>query len=377
MAQSKVAVLRTSPDTVLDDIRRVMRLADFEQHLPKARETILKINISWHFYYPACSTTPWQLDGVVRTLKEAGYPRLIPAQNRTVVIDPERGAVRNHHVSVMQKHGLDFVYLYRPEVEWVRYRPKAKMRVLEDVYRDEGILIPRLFIGKNAVHLPTMKTHVFTTTTGAMKNAFGGLLRDNRHWTHGVIHETLVDLLAIQQEIHTGLFAVSDGTIAGNGPGPRAMEPVIANCLLASADQVAIDAVAARIMGFDPMSIRYIRLATEQGLGMGELREVEIVGNDPDEWSLRFRVGNTFASSGQKLIYHGALKPLEPLLLRSPIVPWSYVASRLYHDFYWYPVHGHRRVRAVLEGTGWGRLFKRYARIWPEEKALAAGGASP
>ena len=71
--------------------------------------------------------------------------------------------------------------------------------------------------------MPTVKTHVFTNLTGAMKNAFGGLLNHKRHWTHSVIHETLVDLLKIQKEIHPGIFAVSDGTLAGDGPGPRAM----------------------------------------------------------------------------------------------------------------------------------------------------------
>ena len=41
-----------------------------------------------------------------------------------------------------------------------------------------------------------------------MKNAFGGLLSTHRHYTHSWIHKTLVDLLAIQKEIHAGLFAV-------------------------------------------------------------------------------------------------------------------------------------------------------------------------
>ena len=76
----------------------------------------------------------------------------------------------------------------------------------------------RLFFDRNIIHLPTVKTHVFTTITGAMKNAFGGLLNEKRHWTHSVIHETVVDLLSIQQEIHSGLFAVMDGTFAGDGP---------------------------------------------------------------------------------------------------------------------------------------------------------------
>ena len=47
-----------------------------------------------------------------------------------------------------------------------------------------------------------------------------------------------------------------DGTTAGNGPGPRTMYPVVKNVMLASADQVAIDAVSAKMMGFDPMSLR-------------------------------------------------------------------------------------------------------------------------
>ena len=87
-----------------------------------------------------------------------------------------------------------------------------------------------------------------------MKNAFGGLLNTRRHYTHSWIHETLVDLLAIQKEIHSGIFAVMDGTTAGNGPGPRTMYPEIKNVILASGDQVAIDAVAAKLMGFDPLT---------------------------------------------------------------------------------------------------------------------------
>ena len=76
---------------------------------------------------------------------------------------------------------------------------------LNEVY-PEGFLIPKRFIGENIIHLPTVKTHVFTTTTGAMKNAFGGLLNEHRHWTHPVIHETLVDLLMIQKKIHPGVL---------------------------------------------------------------------------------------------------------------------------------------------------------------------------
>src|SRR5688572_23945048 len=163
-------------------------------------------------------------------------------------------------------------------MRWVHYRPKAKMRVLDNIF-PEGIHVPDFFFGKNVVHLPTTKCHIYTTTTGAMKNAFGGLLNTKRHYTHSWIHKTLVDLLAIQKEIHSGLFAIMDGTTAGDGPGPRTMRPVVKNVMLASDDQVAIDAVAARMMGFDPMSLEYIAVAHEQGLGRGKPEDIEVVGD--------------------------------------------------------------------------------------------------
>ena len=360
--KGRVAVLHTQPETVLDDYRRLLRLAEYEKALPKDKETILKINISWQQWYPACSTAPWQLEGVIRTLLEDGYQNLIAAHNRTVVVDAYIGERNNKHKLVTDQYGLRNVHLYEPGVEWVTYEPKAPMLVLDKVYPD-GIKIPGLFFNKNIIQLPTVKTHVFTTITGAMKNAFGGLLSERRHWTHAVIHETVVDLLAIQQEIHSGLFAVMDGTFVGDGPGPRAMWVQEKDLILASADQVAIDAVSAYLQGFEPMELPFIRLAHEQGLGIGNMKQIEILGDvDLDRIRWHARTGETFASWGQKMIYHGPLKPLESLLLRTPIVPWSYVASKAYYDGFWYPFIGHKRVQEALK-TKWGRLFAEYGNI--------------
>ena len=354
-----VAVVATRPETVLQDVQRAMEMAGVSQHLDPAAATLLKINISWQHWYPACSTTPWQLDGVIRALHNLGYDELIGAHNGTVVVDSYEGEAKNKHKAVQDRHDLPTVHLDSPPNRWVDYKPKAEMLVLDDIF-PEGIQIPEIFAGKNIIQLPTMKTHVFTTMTGAMKNAFGGLLHRKRHWTHSVIHETLVDLLAIQKEIHPGLFAVMDGTFAGDGPGPRAMRWHIKDRILASADQVAIDAVAAKMMGFDPMGIKFIRLAHERGLGCGDVSRIEVVGEDISQVDWKFTgVENTFASKGQKLIYWGPLKPVEKLLLRSPLVGLSFLASNLYHNGYWLKTHGQRRIAAALK-TEWGELFQSY-----------------
>src|SRR3954468_12563273 len=255
MAQrSKVAVLKVKSETILDDITRLCELAGMKQALAQGKTTILKDNISWHYPFPGANTTPWQLEGTTRALAAHGFTDQICVQNKTVVTDAFKGEDLNGYVPIFRAYGIPVRYNFKPEeMTWSVYRPQAKMNVLDQIF-PEGIQIPDAFHGANIVHLPTVKCHIYTTTTGAMKNAFGGLLNTRRHYTHSWIHETLVDLLAIQQEIHAGLFAVMDGTTAGDGPGPRTMRPVIKDVMLASNDQVAIDAVAASMMGFDPMS---------------------------------------------------------------------------------------------------------------------------
>lgn len=358
MTRSKVAVLKTKPETILEDYARLMKLAEFEKFLPRNVPTIVKVNLSWQKYYPACSTVPWQLEGVVKTLQESGYKDLIAGHNGTVVVDSHVGEKNNRQRPVQDKYGMQTIHITDPDTEWMRYEPRAKMLVLDKVY-PKGIFIPKFFPGKNVVHLPTVKTHVFTTITGAMKNAFGGLLNFERHWTHSMIHETLVDLLRIQREIHPGLFAVMDGTIAGDGPGPRAMRVYVKNYILASGDPVALDAVSAKIQGFDPLKLSFIRLSHEQGLGVGDPKEIEIIGEDISGVNFKFQEGDTFASRGQKMIYHGILKPFESLLLRSPIVPWSYFASNVYYNVLWYPLVGYWRTRKMLQSE-WGKLFLSY-----------------
>jgi uncharacterized protein (DUF362 family) len=375
MRRSKVAILRTKPATVLADYHELMNLAGYQQTIARDADTALKVNISWHFFFPGSSTTPWQLDGVIRAMKQDGYdPQLIHAcHNRTVVIDAHLGERENKQLNVVEAHGLRNVHLYEGDEAWINIRDAVgdltkKFLCLNEVYPD-GFLIPRRFIGENIIHLPTVKTHVFTTTTGAMKNAFGGLLNERRHWTHPVIHETLVDLLMIQKAIHRGIFAVMDGTFAGDGPGPRCMVPHVKNVMLASDDQVAIDAVAARLMGFDPMSIKFIRLAHDLGLGCGDPRDIEIVGDQSaaaENWHFAgpFRK-MTFASRMQHQIYWGPLRTPVEWSLKTVLAPWAYVASVAYHDSFWYPVKARSLMRDVL-ASDWGRLFRHWEQVTPD-----------
>jgi uncharacterized protein (DUF362 family) len=360
--KSKVAVLFTQPETVLEDTQRLFTLAGGAQALQAGAQTILKDNITWHFPMPGANTTPWQLEGTILALRAAGFSDLVCVQNQTVVTNAFKGEDLNGYVPIFRGHHIPVRYNFRKgDMNWVEFKPKAKMLALDHIY-PEGIRIPDFFIGKNIVHLPTVKTHMYTTTTGAMKNAFGGLLTKFRHYTHTWIHETLVDLLAIQQEIHPGILAVMDGTTAGTGAGPRMIQPVIKNVMLASSDQVAIDAVAAKLMGFDPLSIRYIRLAHEQGLGCGDPREIEVVGDDIAGQSWGFKVGRNSHSFLAWLAWYGPTRVFQKLIMRTPLVVVPTFIGEVEQDYLYWPLKYRRLAQQWMRETTWGQLFQRYQR---------------
>ncbi|GAG51222.1 unnamed protein product, partial [marine sediment metagenome] len=204
--RAKVAVVRTRPETAVADVARAMQLADVAGALHASATTILKNNLSWHLMYPGANTTPWQLEGAILALRQAGLGDLVAVENETVVTSARKGEVLNKQRMVCDHYGVPIKYNFKSsDMTWQVYEPKAEMRVLHKIF-PKGIRIPDYFHGKNVVHLPTTKCHIYTNFSGAMKNAFGGLLDNQRHYCHSRIHETLVDLLAIQKEIHPGIF---------------------------------------------------------------------------------------------------------------------------------------------------------------------------
>lgn len=359
---SRVVVLRTRPETAVEDYQRLLEIGQVEKFLPRDKSVILKDNISWHFPYLSANTTPWQLEGVIKGLQKMNYEDLVCVQNRTVVTNAEKGERLNKFTPILKKYDIPVLFNFKPEdMSWKILEPNAKMLALHKIF-PKGIRVPDFFEGRNILHLPTVKCHIYTTTTGAMKNAFGGLLNTRRHYTHSVIHETLVDLLQIQKQIHPGVFCAMDGTIAGDGAGPRTMHPHDKNVILASDDQVAIDAVAAKMMGFDPMTIPYIRMATEAGLGTGILSEIEIVGEtDCLQWNWHFNVGSNLASMVGDLLWFSPLKVFQKLFFHTPLVNLFVFGSFFYHDYYWWPVRGKKRMAEFKRRSQWAQLFDAYA----------------
>jgi len=382
---SQIFVVKTSPKSILDDYQKLMDLANYQKFFEKSQKIILKLNLSWSKFFPACSSPPWQVEGVLQAMIKDGYdPRKIfTAENRTVVTNIEKGLKGNKWGPIIKKYGVWFVPLTRvPFVSYESLRPKflalknKNLHVLDSKIFPDGFKIPKFYVGKPIIHLPTMKTHGHTGAIGgslhmtseemkhggitcAMKNAFGGLLTKRRHFSHQYMSEVLVDLLIIQKQIHPQILSVVDGTVCGDGAGPRTMIPRIKNYILAGYDQVAVDAVVGHMLGFDPLKLPAIKLAHEEGLGCGDFDQLEIIGEDISKINWDFKVKRSLVIWGDQMVRKGPLSFINPLLRNEKFFMGPILASLIYHDMIWYPTIGKKIIKSFMK-TEWGKMFNSY-----------------
>jgi hypothetical protein len=138
------------------------------------------------------------------------------------------------------------------------------------------------------------------------------------------------------------------------------MYPEEKNVILVSADQVAIDAVSAKMMGHDPLSIKYIQLAHERGLGCGDPRMIKVLGEDITGLNWKFSVGDNMASMAGDLLWFSPLRKFQNIFFRTPLVNFFIFGSEAYHDYYRWPLRDRRVFSKWLKSSQWGKLFASY-----------------
>jgi hypothetical protein len=117
------------------------------------------------------------------------------------------------------------------------------------------------------------------------------------------------------------------------------------------------------MMGFDPLSLEYISVAHQDGLGVGDPRDIEIVGDDISNESWGFKVGDNLASMAGDFIWFGPLKAIQKLFFHTPLVNVFVAASEAYHDYYRWPVKDRKTFENWKRDTQWGRLFQTYENV--------------
>ncbi|MBA7484822.1 hypothetical protein ES707_20353 [subsurface metagenome] len=141
---SKVAVVRTTPETVLQDVQRVMQLAEVRDALVVDAITIIKNNLSWHLMYPGANTTPWQLEGTILGLRNAGFEELVCVENETVVTSAKAGEILNKQRPVCEHYGVSIKYNFKSSDMSLKQRCLCWIKSFRKAFTYRIISTPRI-----------------------------------------------------------------------------------------------------------------------------------------------------------------------------------------------------------------------------------------
>jgi hypothetical protein len=146
------------------------------------------------------------------------------------------------------------------------------------------------------ISIPVMKTHMHTRVTLSLKNMKGLLwrrekarfhqLRYDRNVTQG--HKELDIAISEMASVLFPHLAIIDGTAGMEGMGPAYGTRKMMGMVIAGNNALSADAVAARLMGFDPEAIPHLRLSAEKGLGEVRRRGISVEPKDYLKWESPF-----------------------------------------------------------------------------------------
>jgi uncharacterized protein (DUF362 family) len=353
MSRSQVAVLSSTPETVREDLRRLLRLVGAERALSRAQSIKILPDLCRNQYHPATGTTPWQLDGVLQALGESH----LKADSMRVVARDRAGLVATRAFdehglgSVLRHHGLEVDYIRR-DADLISPAALGDDALAPELLR--GLSVPAVLEGSALVLLPSLRVRPGPWLSGAIASWVDwswprpGAIPLSR-WNHCV-----AQLTRMLKHVSPRTLTVMDATLSGDGSGPRHCDPTVQNVLLASFDPVALDAVAAKLLGWRPEALPVLNLCQRLEAGQADLAQIDILGEDVDAIDFGFRPERGLANCQEA--------PMSASwagrLLAGPV---GTALSSFYEFCVWRPWIA-RRQRKLFQRTPWGRLFEAYRR---------------
>ncbi len=231
---------------------------------------LIKPNLVDNYEYKTGATTnPYVVRTLVRMTKQAGAKKVIVADGSRVGLDTEVALAGTGMRKACEEMGAEVRDLKKDRYE-VAFVPNGR------IFRK--IRMPQTFFEADIIiNVPVMKTHDCEPVTLGLKNMKGLIHeRDKKRFHRWGLTQSVLDL----NKIALPHLTVLDGTVAMEGAGPLFGTPVHLGLIVASFNTLAADTVAAAIMGYSVDEIPYLKMAEEQGLGVANLKKIQIVGED-------------------------------------------------------------------------------------------------
>lgn len=328
--QATVALVEARPETILEDVRRVLDLSGLGARLA-ASDPVLIAARRGGGWFPGAATTPWQLEGALAWLNEGAAH---PTPRSVLTIDTAAGAVSPSPEmawsEVLDRGGAQPAapHAWRP----APVHPATPLPALAVALKGAPTC-PGPLQGRPALLLPTARWCADWPLAGAAE-LLGALFGPRRRRSGVPEVEVRAEALALARELMPGLGVLMDATVWGVCRGAD-LQPVARNVLLAGDDPVAVDVVAARLLERGERPARWAELCERRKLGCASFERIEIKGST-ELLQLDFRIPEgTLGAPGSGPDGRG---------------PGAWV---------WRTLHRRRRLSAFAR-TAWGRLYEDY-----------------
>jgi len=328
-------------NSVQDSVTEAMELARWREFIPQGVDVALKVNLGWDLFLPGAVTGPWVLEGVIQTIRDH-VGKIFVVESDQVVVDVEKALRQTRIDKVCERYGVQWVNMTGMEMRTVH---------LPDGLALKEIRVPEILLRTHLITIPTIKTHNKTTITGAIKNQWGCLPK-LRHNYHLVLNDALADI----NNAARPRFAVMDATVGLEGNSPKSGRPRVVDRVLASGDFVALDAVVAKILGFDPHVIQHIQNCHRLNFGIGQLERIDVVGDDNLSLNLQFEPAKHNLVSWLELALRKSF--MKWLFFDTPVFPICCWGARMWYYGWYYLIKGKRLRDQIVKGTPYGKQWQ-------------------
>ena len=274
LLSSKVAIVKGKRGH--EPVFRALDLIDYKHALGDCDRVLIKVNfITDKTWETGATTDPMVVEAIILKLRDLS-PEVYVVESDATITNADKAFKSTGMKEMCQRHSVECLNLRH-----VKDRVKIAIPNGEAL---QSIKVPRLVTESAIINVAKLKTHMSTKVTLGMKNLFG-LLPDKFKGKYHMkgISKVIVDINRVLKPALT----VIDGFVGMEGRGPTGGIPVKMDLIIAGTDVVATDAIACRIIGFEPLEIVHIRKAFEKGLG--NLNDIEVLGSRIDDVKRLFK----------------------------------------------------------------------------------------
>lgn len=328
-------------ESVCDAVQEAMELAQWRRFISPGADVSLKVNLGWDLFMPGSITSPWVVEGIIQTIRnEVG--RISVVESDQVLVSSER-ALRNSFIDrVCRRYNISYINMSKGTFKRVSFDNGLVFKVLD---------VPEILLRTEMITVPVMKTHDKTILTGPIKNQWG-CLDKLRHNFHLVINDALVDVNRVVRP----RFAVLDATVGMDGNAPKSGRPRIIERVLASGDFVALETIQAQVMGFDSTQIPHIRNCAEHGLGIADLRQIKVVGEDYRQLNFHFMPAKHNLVSVVEIMLRKSF--LHSLSFKTPLFQVYCAGAIVWYWIWYYLFKGYKLRDEILSDPKYGPQWR-------------------